>query len=75
VRDVTASHDTVIHMFERIHFFLQRLNIYIGIPLTKELTELFGKIVAQLLCILALSTATMTERLISELVDMLCFHS
>ena len=62
VRDVAASHDTILRLFERIHFFLQRLNIYIGIPLTIELTELLGKIMGQLLYILALSTKAMTER-------------
>jgi len=67
VRDVAASHDAVIHMFERIHFFLQRLNIYTGIPLTDELTELLGKIMAQLLCILALSTKVMADSWMSEL--------
>ncbi|KAH9952688.1 hypothetical protein BC827DRAFT_1252878 [Russula dissimulans] len=61
VRDVAASHDAVIHTFERIHFFLQRLNIYIGIPLTDELTGLLGKIMAHLLCILALSTKVMAD--------------
>ena len=66
VRDVVASHDKILHLFERIHFFLQRLNIHSGIPLTIELTELLGKIMGQLLCILALSTKAMTERRMSE---------
>ncbi len=69
VKDVVASHDTLIILFERIHFFLQRLKSYAGIPLTNELTELLGKIMAQILCILALSTKAMTERRISELID------
>jgi hypothetical protein len=62
-----ASHDKTLRVFERIHFFLQRLNIYNGIPLTNELVELLGKIMGQLLCILALSTKAMTERRMSEL--------
>jgi len=66
VRDVAASHDKILHLFERIHFFLQRLNIHSGIPLTIELTELLGKIMGQLLCILTLSTKAMTERRMSE---------
>ena len=67
VRDVAASHDKILHIFERIHLFLQRLNIYTGIPLTNELTMLLGKIMAQLLRILALSTKSLTERRLSEL--------
>jgi len=72
VRDVVASHNKMLYIFERIHFFLQRLNIYTGIPLTNELTELLGKIMAQLLCILALSTKAMKERRMSELIYLLC---
>ena len=66
VRDVVASHDTLIHLFERINFFLQRLKTYTGIPLTNESTELLGKIMAQLLSVLALSTKAMTDKRISE---------
>jgi hypothetical protein len=66
VKDVVASHDALMHLFERIHFFLQRLKSYTGMPLTNESTELLGKIMAQILSILALSTKAMTERRISE---------
>ena len=62
----------LIHLFERIHFFLQRMNSYIGIPLTNGFTELLGRIMAQLLFILALSTKAMTERRISQSMDLLC---
>ena len=68
-----ASHDTLIHLFERIHFFLQRLKSYTGIPLTNESTELLGKIMAQLLSILALSTKAMTDRRISESIGSIRF--
>jgi hypothetical protein len=68
VRDVVASHDKILRIFERIHFFLQRLNIYTGIPLTNELTVLLGKIMGQILRILALSTKAATERRMSELI-------
>jgi hypothetical protein len=66
VKNVAASHNTLIHLFERIHFFLQRLKSYTGIQLTNESTELLGKIMAQLLLILALSTKAMTDGRISE---------
>ena len=61
VRDVATSHDAIMHLFERIHLFLQRLDRYTGIPLTDDLTELLGKIMAQLLLILALSTKAMMD--------------
>ena len=66
MRDVAANHDTLIHIFERVNFFLDRLNRYTGIPFTKDFTELLGKIMAQILSILALSTKMMTERRMSE---------
>jgi hypothetical protein len=72
VRDVVANYKTITHLFERIQLFLQRLNSYTGIPLTQDFTELLGKIMAQILSILALSTKTMTERRTSESVYDLC---
>jgi hypothetical protein len=61
-----------MHLFERIHLFLQRLNSYTRISLTREFTVLLGKIMAQVLSILALSTKLITERRISESVRHLC---
>lgn len=61
----------LIHLFERINFFLQRLSIYTGIPLTNDLTELLGRIMAELLSILAISTKEMTSRKMSELIHSL----
>lgn len=66
-RDVAASHDAIMHLFECIHLFLQRLDRYTGIPLTDDLTEILGKIMAQLLLILALSTKAMMNGRISKL--------
>jgi hypothetical protein len=65
-KDVVASQGTLANLFERIQIFLQRLRIYIGIPLTAGMTELLGKIMGQVLLILALSTKEMTQRRISE---------
>jgi hypothetical protein len=55
-KDVVASHGTLVTLFERIRMFLQRLSIYTEIPLTLAMTELLGKIMGQVLSILALST-------------------
>jgi hypothetical protein len=65
-KDVVASHGKLVNLFERIQCFLQRLSIYIGIPLTAAMTELLGKIMGQVLSILALSTKEMTQKRISE---------
>jgi hypothetical protein len=71
-RDVVADHNTLICLFERIHFFLQRLNRYTGILLTDEFTELLGNIMAQILSVLALSTKMMTEKWMSKSIYTLC---
>jgi hypothetical protein len=66
VKDEIASYETLVNLFERIHFFLQRLNRYTGIPLPQDMIELLGKIMAQILSILALSTKSMKEIRISR---------
>ena len=71
-RDVVADHNTLVRLFERIHFFLQRLRRYTGILLTDEFTELLGNIMAQILSVLALSTKMMTEKRMSESIYTLC---
>jgi len=55
-----------------IYLFLQRLNRYTGMVLTDDLTGLLGKIMAQLLTILALATKAMTSGRISESDLLLC---
>lgn len=64
--DVSASHGVLVDLFEQIQAFLTRLNIYSGIPLTTEMTTMLGKIMAEVLSILALSTKEMQEGRISE---------
>jgi hypothetical protein len=65
VKDVIASYEALVNLFERIQFFLQRLHHYTSVPLTPEMTKLLAKIMAQILSILALSTKTMKEKRIS----------
>jgi hypothetical protein len=72
VKDVTASYEMLVSLFERILFFLQRLNHYTAVPLTSEMTLLLGKIMAQVLSVLALSTKAMKERRISESFNSMC---
>ncbi|KAH9958341.1 hypothetical protein BC827DRAFT_612300 [Russula dissimulans] len=60
VKDEVASHETLIELFERVHFFLQCLKRYSGMSLTSDMTELLGKIMAQILSILSISTKVIT---------------
>ncbi|KAI0286238.1 hypothetical protein BC826DRAFT_1049730 [Russula brevipes] len=61
VKDLIASYEKLVQLFERIHFFLQRLNRYTGIPLPPDMIDLLGKIMAQVLSVLAHSTTAMKE--------------
>ena len=61
-----ASYEALLGLFERVQFFLQRLNRYTTMPLTSDMTLLLGKIMAQVLSILARSTKEMKERRISK---------
>ena len=65
MKDVIASYETLVHLFERTQLFLQRLNHYITASLTPELMELLAKILAQVLFVLALSTKEVKQRRIS----------
>jgi hypothetical protein len=67
VKDAAASYQVLLELFERIQLFLQRLKNYTAVPvqLNPDLTEFFGRVMAQVLCILALSTKVMRERRIS----------
>ncbi len=47
--------------------FLQRLEVYSGTPLTPAMTEVLGKIMAEVLSIFALVTKEMKQRRFSEL--------
>jgi hypothetical protein len=60
-----ASYERLLNLFERIQFFLQRLNRYTAVPLTPEIILLLGKIMAQILIVLAFSTKQIKERRIS----------
>ena len=68
MKDVFANYDTLVKLLERVQLFLQRLNCYTSIPLTTGMVELLGRIMAQVLSILALSTKTMKERRIRKLI-------
>jgi hypothetical protein len=73
VKDVIASYETLINLFERTQYFLQRLNHYTATSLTPEMMELLAKILAQVLSVLALSTKEMKERRISALISRYTF--
>lgn len=56
IKDVSASYDALVDLFESTENFLRRLDIYVKIPQTTAMTEIIVKIMVELLSILALAT-------------------
>ena len=56
IKDVSASYDALVDLFESTENFLRRLDIYTKIPPTTAMTEIIVKILVELLSILALAT-------------------
>ena len=65
-KDVQASQDTLVDIFERIENFFQRLESYIEVPPTPAMTDIIAKIMAEVLTILAIATKEMRQGRTSE---------
>ncbi|KAF8260195.1 hypothetical protein EI94DRAFT_1706490 [Lactarius quietus] len=61
-RDTAASRDTLIELFERIESFFIRLQTYTEGPPTAAMTNVMGKIMAEVLSMLAILTKEMKPR-------------
>jgi hypothetical protein len=60
-KDVRASYDALVDIFECIENFLRRLSIYNEILPTPAMTEMVIKIMAELIAVLALATKQMKQ--------------
>jgi len=67
VKDVRASQDTLIDIFERIGNFFRRLENYAEVRPTPEMMDIIGKIMVEILSILAIVTKEMKQGRTSEL--------
>ena len=56
MKDVSASYESLIDLFESIERFLNRLDIYTTIQLTTPMIEILVKIMSEILSTLALAT-------------------
>jgi len=65
VKDVSASYDALIDLFESIKRFLCRLEIYTNIPLTTAMTVIVVEKLAEVLSVLALATKQVKQGRIS----------
>jgi hypothetical protein len=55
-KDVRASENTLIDVFERIEMFFRRLDVYTTVPPTDEMMDLIVQIMAKVLSILGIAT-------------------
>jgi hypothetical protein len=67
VKDVRASQDNLIDIFERIENFFPRLENYAEVPPTPEMVDIIGKIMVEILSILAIATKEIKQGRTSEL--------
>ncbi len=63
---MNASYDALVELFERLESFFKRLGVYTQISLTTEMTEVFVKIVAEVLSILSIATKEVKRTRASE---------
>ena len=66
VKDVSASYDALIELFDSIKRFLCRLEIYTNITLTTAMTVIVVEKLAEVLSVLALATKQVKQGRISE---------
>jgi hypothetical protein len=65
VRDVRASHSTIIDIFDRIESFFLRLETYIEVQPTTGMRDIIVKIMVEVLSILAIVTKEINQRRMS----------
>ncbi|KAH8999668.1 hypothetical protein EDB86DRAFT_2828283 [Lactarius hatsudake] len=60
-RDTAMSRDVLIELFDRIEDFFVRLQTYTEVPPTAEVTKVMGKVMAEVLSMLAIVTKEMKQ--------------
>ena len=65
-KDVRASHETLLDIFDRIEMCFRRLEMYTEVPLTAEMTEVIIEIIAEVLCVLGIATKEINQGRTSE---------
>ena len=66
VKDVWASKDTLVDVFERIEMFFRRLEVYTDVPVTTEMMDVMTQIMVEVLFILGIATKELRQSRISE---------
>ena len=71
-KDVRASQDTLIDVFERVEMYLRRLEIYTEVPATTEMMDILVRIMVEVLSILGLAMKEIKQGRISKYVQYKC---
>ena len=66
MKDVNASYDALLELFESLGNFVQRLDVYTKIPSTMTMTMVVVKIIVELLSALALATRQIKQGPLSK---------
>ena len=70
-KEVIASQDTLIYIFERIENFFKRLEEYAEVPTTEAMKDIIVKIMVEMLGIFGIVTKEMNQGRASELTLMI----
>ena len=65
-KDVRASQDALVDIFERIGMFFRRLEMYTAVPLTTEMMDITTQIMVEVLSILGVATKEIKRGRTSE---------
>ena len=65
-KDVRASQNTVLDIFERIEMFFRRLDVYTEVELTPEMMDMMVQITVEVLSILGIATKEIRQGRTSE---------
>ena len=65
-KDVRASQDTLVDIFERIESFFRRLEVYTGVTPTTEMTDTIVQIMVEVLSILGIAIKEIKQGWLSE---------
>jgi hypothetical protein len=63
---VSSSQDALLDILERIENVFMRLETYVGLPPTKEMTDIIVKVMVEVLLVLALVTKEIKQGKLSE---------
>jgi hypothetical protein len=73
-KDVEASQDALIDLFERIENFFKRLETYTSVPPTDAMTDIIVKIMIEVLNIFAIATKEMRRGRASAWLSVILDH-